>query len=42
MGIKNLMQTLVEKAPDSVKHINFEDLTGRVIACDASIVTMLK
>jgi flap endonuclease-1 len=37
MGIKQLMQLLTDKAPESICNITMEQLSGRVIACDASI-----
>jgi flap endonuclease-1 len=37
MGIKQLMQLLSDKAPDSYKTISMEQLSGRVLALDASI-----
>lgn len=40
MGIKNLMSLLVEKAPESIEKITMESLSGRVLACDASIVKL--
>ena len=39
MGIKNLMQLLVDKACDSIQDISIESLSGRILACDASIVS---
>lgn len=38
MGIKNLMQLLMDKAPESISNITMESLSGRILACDASIV----
>jgi hypothetical protein len=37
MGIKQLMQLLTDKAPDSYKPISLDQLSGRVLAIDASI-----
>lgn len=37
MGIKQLMQLITDKAPDSFKAIGLEQLSGRVLALDASI-----
>ena len=37
MGIKQLMQLIQEKAPRSVKQIQLDLLTGKVVACDASM-----
>ncbi len=37
MGIKQLMQLLTDKAPDSIKNTSLDQLSGRVVACDASI-----
>jgi len=39
MGIKQLMSLLQEKAPGCIKKIQLEHLTGRTIACDASMVS---
>jgi len=38
MGIKQLMSLLQEKAPGCIKKIQMEHLTGRIVACDASMV----
>jgi flap endonuclease-1 len=37
MGIQKLMTLIQEKAPKAVKTINLELLTGKVVACDASM-----
>jgi flap endonuclease-1 len=37
MGIKQLMTLINEKAPKAVKHIQMDMLTGKVVACDASM-----
>jgi hypothetical protein len=37
MGIKQLMQLITDKAPESVSALSMEQLSGRIIACDASI-----
>jgi flap endonuclease-1 len=37
MGIKQLMQLLTDKAPDSYKSITLDQLSGRTLAIDASI-----
>ena len=37
MGIAKLMQLIQEKAPRAVKQINLDLLTGKVVACDASM-----
>jgi flap endonuclease-1 len=37
MGIKQLMQLLTDKAPESITNVTLESLSGRVLACDASI-----
>lgn len=37
MGIKQLMQLLTDKAPDCYKPITLDQLSGRVLAMDASI-----
>lgn len=37
MGIKQLMQLLTDKAPDCYKPITLDQLSGRVLALDASI-----
>lgn len=37
MGIKQLMSLILEKAPKAVKHIQLDILTGKVVACDASM-----
>jgi len=37
MGIQKLMTLIQEKAPRAVKQINLDVLTGKVIACDASM-----
>jgi len=38
MGIKGLMSLIREKAPDAIKSLKLDMLTGNVIACDASMV----
>jgi hypothetical protein len=35
------MQLLLDKTPEAIKNISLNDLQGRVIACDASIVLLL-
>jgi flap endonuclease-1 len=37
MGIKQLMSLIQEKAPKAIKHIQLELLTGKIVACDASM-----
>jgi flap endonuclease-1 len=37
MGIQKLMTLITEKAPKAVKTIQLEMLTGKVVACDASM-----
>jgi flap endonuclease-1 len=37
MGIKQLMSLIQEKAPKAIKHIQLEILTGKIVACDASM-----
>lgn len=37
MGIKQLMQLITDKAADSFKTITLDQLSGRVLALDASI-----
>lgn len=37
MGIHKLMTLIQEKAPKAVKTITLDYLTGKVIACDASM-----
>jgi len=37
MGIHNLFKFLQAKAPDSIRKITLDGLTGRTIACDASM-----
>jgi len=37
MGIHNLMKFLNSKAPDCVRKITVGGLTGRTVACDASM-----
>ena len=37
MGIHKLMSLIQEKAPRAVKQINLDLLTGKVVACDASM-----
>lgn len=37
MGINQLMKLIQEKAPKSIKHIQMDHLTGKVIALDASM-----
>jgi len=37
MGIKQLMSLIQEKAPKAIKHIQLEILTGKTVACDASM-----
>lgn len=38
MGIKKLMSLLVEKAPNSIRRCDLEMFSGRIVACDASMV----
>lgn len=42
MGIKQLMSLLQEKAPGCISKIMIENLTGRTIAIDASMVMLLR
>jgi flap endonuclease-1 len=37
MGIKQLMSLIQEKAPKAVKQFQLELLTGKIVACDASM-----
>ena len=37
MGIQKLMTLITEKAPKAVKTIQIEMLTGKTVACDASM-----
>jgi len=37
MGIKQLMSLLQEKAPGCIKKVQLDMLTGRIVACDASM-----
>ncbi len=37
MGIKGLMKMLTEEAPQCIKEMNLKDLSGRIIAIDASM-----
>jgi len=37
MGIHKLMMLINEKAPKAVRQIPMEMLTGKVVACDASM-----
>mgnify|MGYP002621021084 CR=1 FL=1 len=41
MGIHKLMSLLREKAPNSIKEFQMENLTGNIVACDASMVLNL-
>jgi hypothetical protein len=41
MGIHKLMSLIQEKAPEAVKQIHLDSLTGRIIACDASMVKFI-
>ncbi len=38
MGITRLMHLLKEKCPDAIKQLDLKAYTGRVVACDASMV----
>jgi len=37
MGIHKLMTLIQERAPNSIKTIELDHLTGKVVACDASM-----
>jgi flap endonuclease-1 len=37
MGIKQLMTLIQDKAPKAVKQVQMDMLTGKVVACDASM-----
>jgi flap endonuclease-1 len=37
MGIKQLMSLIQEKAPKAIKQVQMDMLTGKVVACDASM-----
>jgi len=37
MGIKQLMSLITDKAPKSIKHLQMDMLTGKVVAVDASM-----
>ena len=37
MGIHKLMTLIQEKAPKAIKQIQLDYLTGKVVACDASM-----
>jgi hypothetical protein len=41
MGIYKLMSLLQEKAPDCIKRLGIEVFSGRTIACDASMVSLI-
>lgn len=38
MGIYKLMNLLQEKCPECIKKYNLDSYSGRIIACDASLV----
>jgi len=38
MGITRLMNLLKEKCPESIKQLDLKAYTGRIVACDASMV----
>ncbi len=38
MGITRLMQLLKDKCPNSIKQLDIKAYTGRIVACDASMV----
>ena len=40
MGIKQLMNLLTEKVPQAIKITSLNDMQGRTLACDASIVNI--
>ena len=40
MGIHKLMSLLQEKAPNAIRKMQIELYTGRVVACDASMVNL--
>ena len=37
MGITKLMTLIQDKAPKAVKQVQLDMLTGKVVACDASM-----
>ena len=37
MGIQKLMTLIQEKAPRAVKQVHLDHMTGKVVACDASM-----
>lgn len=37
MGIKQLMSLIQEKSPKAIKSLQIEMLSGKTIACDASM-----
>ena len=37
MGIHKLMTLITEKAPKAIKSIQLDMLTGKIVACDASM-----
>jgi hypothetical protein len=41
MGIKNLMKLLKEKCPNAIKQLDLKTYTGRMVACDASMVRII-
>ncbi len=40
MGITRLMNLLKEKCPDAIKQLDLKAYTGRIVACDASMVIL--
>ena len=38
MGITRLMNLLREKCPEAIKQLDLKAYTGRIVACDASMV----
>lgn len=38
MGIHRLMHLIREKSPNAIKSLDLKSYTGRVVACDASMV----
>ena len=41
MGIYKLMSLLLEKSPNAIKKCQLDRYSGRIIACDASMVKLI-
>lgn len=37
MGIKRLIETITEKAPQGIRQVDLDHFSGRVVACNATL-----